>query len=87
MKVEVELGSKDEMEEKKKEYGKYDKWEIDSAVRTLLEAEEIKMDKDKMKYVAMCMKEKADAMVEAVNSLDDLKALAKKKLKEESEEA
>lgn len=35
----------------KKEYGKYDRWEIEGAVRTIIEAEQIKLDAEKMKYV------------------------------------
>jgi hypothetical protein len=62
------------------EYGPFEKWEIESAVRTLLEAEEIKADPEKMKYVKMCMEEKYGAVKKAINSLSDLKAVAKEKL-------
>lgn len=79
MKLEIEMGEdKDEgMEEK--EYGPYDKFEIQSAARVLMEAEEIKADKEKMKYVAQCMKDKADNIANIITSLDDLKKLANKK--------
>lgn len=68
-----------EKEESEKEYGDYDKWEIESAARCIIEAEEIKRDKDKMKYVAQCLKEKGDAYSSAITSLDDLRKLANKK--------
>lgn len=35
----------------KKEYGKFDRWEIENAVETIIKAEQIKLDKEKMKYV------------------------------------
>lgn len=66
-----------ESKEEKKEYGKYDKWEIESAARTLVEAEEIRADKEKMKYVAMCMKKKHVAEKKAIESIADLRALSK----------
>jgi hypothetical protein len=81
MKVEIEVEGGGEQEEK--EYGDYDKYEIESAMRTLLEAEEIKKDKEKMKYVAQCMKDKADKIGKVINSIDDLKKLAKEKMAEE----
>ena len=71
--------------EEKKEYGKYDKWEIENAARTLVEAEEIKADKEKMKYVAMCMKKKVVAEKKAIESIDDLRKLAKGEPDEEME--
>ena len=60
--------------EEKKEYGKFDKWEIESAARTLVEAEEIKADKEKMKYVSMCMTKKHAAEKKAIESIDDIRA-------------
>jgi len=56
--------------EKKKPYGKYEEYEIKDAVRTLMEAEEIKADKEKMKYVRMCIAKKK----KAINSIDDLRS-------------
>lgn len=66
-------------EEKEKKYGKYDDWEIESAARTIIEAEEIKRDKEKMKAVGQCLKEKGEAYSSAITSLDDLRKLANKK--------
>lgn len=74
-----------ESKEEKKEYGKFDKWEIESAARTLVEAEEIKADKEKMKYVKMCMGKKHMAEKKVIESLDDLRALAKGEQDEEME--
>lgn len=63
-----------ESKEEKKEYGKFDKWEIESAARTLVEAEEIKADKEKMKYVKMCMGKKHMAEKKVIESIDDIRA-------------
>lgn len=61
------------MEHKKKKYGKYDDYEIENAARTLEEAEEIKADPDKLKYVKMCLEKKKKAAVKAYKSLADIK--------------
>lgn len=52
-----------------------DKWEIDNWCRTLIEAEEIKADPEKMKYVRPQLQQK----VTAIKNLDDLRTIAKKK--------
>lgn len=83
MDVVVQAQPVDEKSKEKKEYGKYDKWEIESAARTLEEAETIKQDKEKMKYVAMCMKEKFKGMQKAIESIDDIKAVRNSKNNEE----
>lgn len=87
MGIEIEIkngtGTEIEVEQKEKEYGEYDKWEIESAVRTILEAEAIKADKEKMKYVAECMKKQSEQMKKAVGSIEELKAIAKKKSMED----
>jgi hypothetical protein len=49
-----------------------DKWEIDSWCRTLMEAEEIRGDKNKMKYVQPLLNTK----IKAIKSLADLRAVA-----------
>ena len=72
--------------EEKKEYGKFDKWEIESAVRTLVEAEEIKADAEKMKYVKMCMQKKHTAEKKVIESIEDLRALSKGGEDEEMED-
>lgn len=60
-------------EKKKKKYGKFEDYEIESAARTIQEAEEIKSDPEKMKYVAKCLKEKASAAKKAVTSIQDIR--------------
>lgn len=66
-------------EDKKKMYGKYDEYEIKDAVRTLMEAEEIKADSEKMKYVKQCIEKKK----KAINSIADIKAAYKEKSMED----
>lgn len=51
-----------ETKKEKKEFGKYDRWEIECAVRTLIEAEQIKLDKDKMKYVLPLLEKQKQAL-------------------------
>jgi hypothetical protein len=79
MEVKIHAQPLESSEAKEKKYGKYDDWEIESAARTLIEAEEIKKDKEKMKYVGECLKAKGDAYSAAITSLDDLRKLANKK--------
>lgn len=74
-----------ESKEEKKEYGKFDKWEIESAARTLVEAEEIKADKEKMKYVKMYMGKKRMAEKKVIESIEDLRKVAKGEPDEEME--
>lgn len=49
-------------EEEKKEYGKYDRWEIESAVETIIKAEQLKLDKDKMKYILPLLEKQKKAL-------------------------
>lgn len=63
----------------KKEYGKYDKWEVEGWVDTLMQAEEIKKDAEKMKYVSMCAKKKK----KAIESIDDLRSRAQEVAEDE----
>lgn len=58
---------------KKSKYGKFDEYEIKDAARTIQEAEKIKADPEKMKYVKMCMKKDLEASKKAYKSLDDIK--------------
>lgn len=73
MKVEIEM----EGEESEGKYGKFKDYEIECAARTLMEAEEIKMDAEKMKYVQPLLEKKA----KVISSLADLKRVAKEKSK------
>lgn len=63
--------------EEQKKYGKFDEWEIQSAVDCLLRAEEIRNDAEKMKYVEPLLNEKADSLQKAIGSLSELRARAK----------
>jgi len=63
-------------EEKKK--GKWDDWELDDMVNTIIRAEEIKNDPEKMKAIGSRM----DKKVKAVKSLSDLKKVRDEKLSE-----
>lgn len=51
------------------------KWEIEGWARTIIEAEEIKGDSEKMKLVQPFL----DKKVKAIRSIDDLRKLANKK--------
>lgn len=46
----------------KKEYGKFDRWEIENAVETIIRAEQIKLDKEKMKYVLPLLEKQKKAL-------------------------
>ncbi|HZX13716.1 MAG TPA: hypothetical protein VFF49_04875 [Thermodesulfobacteriota bacterium] len=85
MEVKIQAQPIAEKDTEKKEYGKYDRWDIESATRTLVEAEEIKADKEKMKYVAMCMKKKYLAEKKVIESIEDLKQ-ARQNLDQTTEE-
>jgi hypothetical protein len=68
--VEISIGKE---EKKDGKYGKYDDYEIESAARTITEAEEIKADEEKMKYVKECLEEKASASKKAIKSIQDIR--------------
>jgi len=53
--------------------GKYSDWEIDDWARDITRAEKIKNDPEKMKYVKKCLAEDAQAMQDAITSIDGLK--------------
>ena len=59
-------------EKEKKEFGKFDRWEIESAVRTIIEAEQIKLDKEKMKYVLPMLEEQKKALDKASSAAEVL---------------
>ncbi len=73
--IEIEVKGKDK--EKEKEYGKYEDYEVEGWARTIMEAEEIKNDPEKMKYAKMCMDKKMKAMESAYSSIADLRKKAK----------
>lgn len=74
-------------EESKKKYGKYQDYEIEGAVRTIVEAEEIKADSEKMKYVGPLLEEKVEGMKKAITSIGDLKAVRQEMSDEGPEES
>lgn len=59
-------------EKEKKEYGKFDRWEIESAVRTIIEAEQIKLDNEKMKYVLPMLEKQKKALDKAATAAEIL---------------
>lgn len=59
-------------EKEKKEYGKFDRWEIENAVKTIIEAEQIKLDKEKMKYVLPLLEEQKKALDKALSAAEVL---------------
>lgn len=77
--MEVTINATPAEDKTEKKYGKYDEWEIKCDVDCLLKAEEIKADKEKMKYVGPMLMEKMDKTKKAINSLDKLKELIKAK--------
>ena len=77
MEMVVRGESVEEEKKEKKKYGKFEEYEIKDCARTIVKAEEIKADKEKMKYVKMCLEEKAKAATKAVKSIQDIRDAAK----------
>lgn len=79
----------EETDEYKKEHndygqmGKYRNYEIKDCARTIREAEEIKADPEKMKYVKKCLMKDASAMQNAITSISGLR---EKRLKLQEQE-
>lgn len=86
MEVKIHAEPVSEADQKKGKYGKYQDYEIECAVRTLIEAAEIRGDAEKMKYVQPLLKEKASNMQKAIGSMEELRAVAKKKIESDDEE-
>lgn len=59
-------------EKEKKEYGKFDRWEIENAVKIIIKAEQIKLDKEKMKYVLPLLEEQKKALDKASSAAEVL---------------
>ena len=74
------------IKEKKSPYGKYEEYEIKNAADTLMEAELIKKDADKMKYVQMCIDKKMSALKE-ISSIDELREVRKKKTEKDNDDS
>lgn len=58
---------------KDKKYGKFDEWEISSAVDALIRAEEIKCDKEKMKYVGPMLEKRFKETKKTITSIEGLR--------------
>lgn len=56
----------------KKEYGKFDRWEIENAVDIIIKAEQIKLDKEKMKYVLPLLEKQKKALDNASSAAEVL---------------
>lgn len=61
-----------EEKKEKKEFGKFDRWEIESAVECLIRAEQIKLDKEKMKYVLPLLEKQKSALDKATTAAEIL---------------
>jgi len=59
-----------------------DKWEIDSWKKTIIEAEEIKADPEKMKHVMPLLQK----TVKAIKNIEDLRSVAKEKMSQDDSE-
>lgn len=81
--------SEDSMKKQNKygQDGKFEDWDIERWARDILDAERIKNDPEKMKYVKKCLADDAQAMNDAIESIDDIRAAAQRKGAEENEEA
>lgn len=66
------MSDETKVEKEKKEFGKFDRWEIESAVKTIIEAEQIKLDKEKMKYVLPMLEEQKKALDKASSAAEVL---------------
>lgn len=68
----------------KKKYGKFDEWEISSAVDALIRAEEIKCDKEKMKYVGPLLEKRFKETKRTITSIQGLREKYKEMQDEEN---
>lgn len=76
-------------EVKSEKMGEWDKWQIESWARSIMEAEEVKADPEKMKYVLPMLKDKVkgfEAVKKSISSIEDLRKVAKEESSEEMEE-
>lgn len=61
---------------KKSKYGKFDEWEIENLADKMIDIENCKKDKEKMKYVLKCLKEKEAGNKKAISSIADIRKAA-----------
>ena len=74
MEVSIEVEKKDKNKEP-------DEWQIREWCRTIEEADEIKSDAKKMKYVKKAMEQKVKTYKKVLSSTDDLRKVADAKMK------
>lgn len=60
------------VKEEKKEFGKFDRWEVMGAVDTIIKAEQIKLDKELMKYVLPELEKQKQALDKASSAAEVL---------------
>ena len=61
-----------EVKQPKKEFVKFDRWEVQSAVDTIIRAEQIKLDKELMKYVLPELEKQKQALDKASSAAEVL---------------
>ncbi|MBE7713710.1 MAG: hypothetical protein E7Z87_08195 [Cyanobacteria bacterium SIG26] len=61
-----------EEKKEKKEFGKFDRWEVMNAVDTIIRAEQIKLDKEMMKYVLPELEKQKQALDRASSAAEIL---------------
>lgn len=66
--------------------GKFDKWEVEGWADTIIRAEEIKADKEKMAAVKPILEKKIAGVKKAVESIADIKAIRQEKAEKEMEQ-
>jgi hypothetical protein len=62
--------------EDKKEYGKFDEWQVKCAVDDLIRAEEIKKNPELMQYVKPLLEKKLTGVKQAITSIKGLRVKA-----------
>jgi len=67
-----------EPKKEKKEFGKFDRWEVMGAVDTIIRAEQIKLDRELMKYVLPELEKQKQALDKASSAAEILYGKAAK---------
>lgn len=84
--MDMEKQDKDCTDDKYGQKGKYYDYQIKDAARTLTKAEEIKDDKEILKYVIKCVEEDSKKAKKAFSSIKEIREHAGRKRDEEEEE-
>lgn len=85
--MDMELAGKDCKDDKYGQKGKYYDHDISHAARTIVEAEEIKNDPEKMKYVSKCVKADLATAKKAVSSIQDIRDISNQGDSDEEEDS